>query len=142
MSDFPVEPVPAAGDAAAAEAGQPSESPGPAKSRARLTGAVLIQAITQGSSAVITILAIFLALVVGGVLIVFSDPVVSRAWSSFFAAPGYALGADLGRGLLRLLPDVRRRDPEPVDGQRRIPRRLCRGHLLSALSRPAPRRRR
>ena len=103
MSDVPVDPmpaapdpVPAAGEAvpatAAAEPGQPSEAPGPARSRARLTAGVLIQAITQGSSAVITILAIFLALVVGGVLIVFSDPVVSRAWSSFFTVPGYTLG--------------------------------------------------
>jgi len=103
VSDVPVDPmpaapdpVPAAGEAvpatAAAEPGQPSEAPGPARSRARLTAGVLIQAITQGSSAVITILAIFLALVVGGVLIVFSDPVVSRAWSSFFTVPGYTLG--------------------------------------------------
>ena len=101
MSDVPVDPIPAVPDpvpaaadpvpATAAEPGQPSESPGPVRSRARLTGVVLIQAITQGSSAVITILAIFLALVVGGVLIVFSDPIVSRAWSSFFAAPGYTL---------------------------------------------------
>ena len=53
---------------------------------------MIIQAITQGSSAVITILAIFLALVVGGVLIVFSDPVVTKAWSTFFSYPGYALG--------------------------------------------------
>jgi simple sugar transport system permease protein len=87
VSDIPVDPVPAAGE----PADQPSESPGPAKSRARLTGDVLIHAITHGSSPVVTILAIFLALVVGGVLIVFSDPVVSRAWSSFFAAPGYTL---------------------------------------------------
>jgi len=101
VSDVPVDPIPAVPDpvpaaadpvpATAAEPGQPSESPGPVRSRARLTGVVLIQAITQGSSAVITILAIFLALVVGGVLIVFSDPIVSRAWSSFFAAPGYTL---------------------------------------------------
>jgi len=69
----------------------PSETTGPGKSRARLTGAVIVQAITQGSSPVITVLAIFLALVVGGVLIVFSDPVVTRAWSSFFAVPGYTL---------------------------------------------------
>ena len=87
MSDIPVDPVPAAGE----PADQPSESPRPVKSRARLTAEVIVQAITQGSSAVVTILAIFLALVVGGVLIVFSDPVVSRAWSSFFAAPGYTL---------------------------------------------------
>ena len=92
MSDIPAtgpEPTPAT---PATEPGAPAEAPGPATSRGRLTGSVLIQAITQGSSTVITILAIFLALVVGGVLIVFSDPVVTRAWSSFFANPGYALG--------------------------------------------------
>jgi general nucleoside transport system permease protein len=70
----------------------PDESPGPARSRSRLTGAMLIQAITEGSSAVITILAVFLALVVGAVLIVFSDPVVTKAWGSLFSHPGYALG--------------------------------------------------
>jgi general nucleoside transport system permease protein len=98
VSEIPVaapDPVPAqAPDSATAgpdQSGQPGESPGPATSRTRLTGAVLIQAVTQGSSAVITILAIFLALVVGGVLIVFSDPVVTRAWGSLFTHPGYAL---------------------------------------------------
>jgi general nucleoside transport system permease protein len=65
--------------------------PGQFKRRARLTGRVIIQAITEGSSTVMTILSIFLALVVGGILIVFTDPVVTRAWSQFFAAPGNAL---------------------------------------------------
>jgi general nucleoside transport system permease protein len=95
MSDVPAgepgEPGVPDGPDGPSEPGGPAETPGPAKSRARLTGAVIIQAITEGSSAVITILAIFLALVVGGVLIVFSDPVVTRGWSSFFADPGYAL---------------------------------------------------
>ena len=94
MSEIPVaapDPAPATPDAVAAGPGEPGESPGPAGSRVRLTGAVLIQAVTQGSSAVITTLAIFLALVVGGALIVFSDPVVTRAWTSFFNHPGYAL---------------------------------------------------
>ncbi len=82
MSDLPAalpEPVPDPAPAAAP------------RSRLQLTGAVIIQAITEGSSVVITILAIFLALVVGGVLIVFSDPLVTHAWSSFFAYPGTAL---------------------------------------------------
>jgi simple sugar transport system permease protein len=70
----------------------PTETPEPVRSRPRLTGAVLIQTVTEGSSAVITILAIFLALVVGAVLIVFSDPVVTHAWGSLFSHPGYALG--------------------------------------------------
>jgi simple sugar transport system permease protein len=73
---------------------EPGPDPAPAaapRSRLQLTGAVIIQAITEGSSVVITILAIFLALVVGGVLIVFSDPLVTHAWTSFFAYPGTAL---------------------------------------------------
>ncbi len=48
---------------------------------------------TEGHSAVITILAVFVALVVGAVLIVASDPVVLRAWDSLGYAPGGALSA-------------------------------------------------
>jgi general nucleoside transport system permease protein len=100
VSDIPAtgpDPAPAAADAqvagaTATEPGTPGESAGPRRPRAWLTVGVLIQAVTQGSSAVVTILAIFLALVVGGVLIVFSDPVVTRAWSSLFVDPGYTFG--------------------------------------------------
>jgi general nucleoside transport system permease protein len=104
VTDIPAagqDPVPDPTGPAAGPPGEPAEpgetakhgeTAGPGRTRARLTGSVIIQAITQGSSAVITILAIFLALVVGGVLIVFSDPVVTRAWSAFFTVPGYALG--------------------------------------------------
>jgi len=76
------EPAPAPDDSAPA---------GHGASRGRLTGAAIIQAITEGSPAVITILAIFLALVISALLIVFSDPSVLHAWGSFFAAPGTAL---------------------------------------------------
>jgi ABC-type uncharacterized transport system permease subunit len=61
--------------------------------RGQLTGTAIIAAITEGSSAVITILAIFLALVISALLIVFSDSTVLHAWSTFFAAPGPALSA-------------------------------------------------
>jgi simple sugar transport system permease protein len=64
---------------------------GPA--RGRLSPAALIEAVTHGSSAVITTLAIFAALLVGGILIVVTDPVVLRAWDSFGYAPGAALSA-------------------------------------------------
>src|SRR5215467_14804766 len=67
--------------------------PGEDLGRARMTPGVLIEAVTQGSPAVITVLAIFLALVVGGVLIVVTDPVVLRAWDSFGYAPGTALSS-------------------------------------------------
>ncbi len=63
----------------------------PSPRRTRVTPAVIIGAITQGSPAVITILAIFSALVVGGVLIVVTDPIVLRAWDSLTYAPGTAL---------------------------------------------------
>jgi general nucleoside transport system permease protein len=77
-----VQPVPPE----SAEPVQPGQ-PG----RRRLTGNAIIQAIIQGRPAVVTVLAIFLALVAGGLLIVFSDPVVLHAWSQFFSAPGTAL---------------------------------------------------
>src|SRR5215467_1978038 len=70
-----------------AQAGQP----GGRKPRLKLTGSMIIEAIIYGSPAVITILAIFLALVVSALLIVFSDPSVLHAWAAFFNAPGQAL---------------------------------------------------
>jgi general nucleoside transport system permease protein len=63
----------------------------PPRSRVQLTGAAIIQAIIEGSPVVITILAIFMALVISALLIVFSDNNVLHAWSTFFSAPGAAL---------------------------------------------------
>src|SRR5215470_4330272 len=68
-----------------------TEPTGKGSKRGKLTGAVIIQAITEGSNVVITILGIFLALVISALLIVFSDPGVLHAWGSFFSAPGTAL---------------------------------------------------
>jgi simple sugar transport system permease protein len=65
----------------------------PPRRRQPLTGAAVIQAITEGSPVVITILAVVVALVIGAVLIVASDPVVLRAWDSFGYAPGAAFSA-------------------------------------------------
>ncbi|HEY7483560.1 MAG TPA: hypothetical protein VH912_03780, partial [Streptosporangiaceae bacterium] len=67
--------------------------PAPSQPRGRLTGSAIIQAVTEGQTAVIVILAVFVALVIGAVLIVASDPVVLRAWASFGYAPGAALSA-------------------------------------------------
>src|SRR6266700_6937100 len=66
----------AAAPPAQAAAGQPpAAANGDRPARRRwLTGGEIIQALTHGSSAVITTLAIFLALIAGGLLIVFSDP--------------------------------------------------------------------
>jgi ABC-type uncharacterized transport system permease subunit len=51
----------------------------------------IIEAILEGRPAVVTALAIVVAMVVGGVLIAFSDPVVLHAWSLFFSDPGNAI---------------------------------------------------
>lgn len=47
----------------------------------------------RGNTAIITLLAFFSALVVGGVIIIFATPSVMAAWGGFFAAPGRALAA-------------------------------------------------
>ena len=54
---------------------------------------MVISAITEGSPAVVTTLAILLALVIGGLLIAFSDTAVLHAWNTFFSAPGAAISA-------------------------------------------------
>ncbi|MBO0776954.1 MAG: ABC transporter permease [Actinobacteria bacterium] len=51
-----------------------------------------MDAIIQGNSAVVTIAAFVVAIVVGGLLIAFTDPVVLHAWGQFTAAPGTAFG--------------------------------------------------
>jgi len=61
--------------------------------RRPLTGHAIIQAVTEGNSVVITILAFVIALLVGAVLIVASDPVVLRAWDSFGYGPGAAFSS-------------------------------------------------
>jgi general nucleoside transport system permease protein len=67
------------------------EQPGGGRSWLGRAGNTFIEAIVYGSPAVITILAIFMALVVSALLIVFSDPNVLHAWAAFFNAPGQAL---------------------------------------------------
>src|SRR5215467_2782082 len=81
--------------AAPQQAPEPAEAaPQPGrKGRVQLTGTAIISAITEGSPAIVTILAIFMALVISALLIVFSDPGVLHAWGNFFSAPGTALSA-------------------------------------------------
>jgi general nucleoside transport system permease protein len=73
---------------AAPPAGEPGGPP-----RGQGLNHMVISAITEGSPAVVTTLAILLALVVGGLIIAFSDTAVLHAWNSFFAAPGAAISA-------------------------------------------------
>jgi len=56
-------------------------------------GQALITAILDGNPVVVTILAIIAAVVLGGLLIAFSDPVVLHLWSTFFSNPGAAISA-------------------------------------------------
>src|SRR5690348_12422738 len=84
------EPGPATAATATAD-GTGTATPG--QPRGRLTGSAIIHAVTEGNSVVITILAVFVALVIGAILIVASDPVVLRAWASFGYGPGTALSA-------------------------------------------------
>ena len=47
----------------------------------------------EGNSAVVTFLAIFSAIVIGGLLIAFTSPSVLHAWSKLFSHPGNAFAS-------------------------------------------------
>ena len=53
-------------------------------------GQILRQTFLEGNSFVVTILALFTALVVGGLINAFSNTAVLHAWSNLFSAPGHA----------------------------------------------------
>jgi ABC-type uncharacterized transport system permease subunit len=65
----------------------------PAPAGGRSLGARFLQELTSTSPVLVIVLAVFTALVVGAVLIVFSDESVLSTWGYFFAAPGDALSA-------------------------------------------------
>jgi simple sugar transport system permease protein len=50
----------------------------------------LLNAVLEGNSAVVTLLAIISAIIIGGLLIAFTSPVVLHAWSKVFSHPGVA----------------------------------------------------
>jgi simple sugar transport system permease protein len=54
---------------------------------------VVFDAVVEGNSVTVTLLAFVAAIVVGGLLIAFTDPVVLPKFGHFFSAPGGALGA-------------------------------------------------
>ena len=68
------------------------ESPGRPASTGRVseTGRALISAIVEGSPAVVTFLAIVAALVLGALLIAFTNTAVLHAWGRLFSNPGNA----------------------------------------------------
>ncbi|HEY5353196.1 MAG TPA: hypothetical protein VIK57_12130, partial [Streptosporangiaceae bacterium] len=93
MSEPPAPPPPAAeppaAESAAGGASSAQSIPGPS-GRGQFGRAVL-DGILEGNSVVVTILAIVVAMVLGGLLIAFTDPAVLQAWGSFFTAPGNAI---------------------------------------------------
>ena len=68
------------------------ESPGRPASTGRVseTGRALISAIVEGSPAVVTFLAIVAAMVLGALLIAFTNTTVLHAWGRLFSNPGNA----------------------------------------------------
>ncbi len=91
------DPSPARGPAPAAgllpDAGPgPATGSGPAAGRPPgYFGHAIIDAILEGRPVVLTVLAIATAVVLGGLLIAFSDTIVLSAWSRFFSDPGNAI---------------------------------------------------
>ena len=78
---------------AAAPAGEVpggGETGGPPQAGRPSLGQAVIAAIIQGNSAVVTIAAFVAAIVIGGLLIAFTDPAVLHAWSQLGSAPGNA----------------------------------------------------
>jgi ABC-type uncharacterized transport system permease subunit len=55
--------------------------------------ATFVEGILEGNSATVTVLAIVAAIVAGGLLIAFSDPLVLPKFGHFFQSPGAAIGA-------------------------------------------------
>ncbi|MGH3394637.1 MAG: hypothetical protein ACRDPO_08100, partial [Streptosporangiaceae bacterium] len=90
----PEEEPPTAPDPAALDltGGSPDVTASTSDERPRQPfGRILVQSIVEGNSVVVTVLAIIVAIVVGGLLIAFTDPVVLSAWGKFFSAPGNAI---------------------------------------------------
>ena len=52
---------------------------------------VVLDAVLEGNSVIVTILAIFTAIVLGGLLIAFTNTAVLHAWGNLFADPGNAI---------------------------------------------------
>jgi|tagenome__1003787_1003787.scaffolds.fasta_scaffold20987078_3 ABC-type uncharacterized transport system permease subunit len=82
------DPPPAASPAGTATTAPKPEEPGERRS----FGQLLRQSVTEGNSFTVTVLAIFAALVVGGLINAFTNTTVLHAWSNLFSDPGHAFG--------------------------------------------------
>ena len=79
---------------------EPPGSPGPATATKqeeksgeshRSFGQILRESILEGNSVTVIFLAIFTAIVIGGLLNAFTNTTVLHAWGNFFSAPGAAI---------------------------------------------------
>ncbi len=77
-------------DPAPAAPSAPAPADGPRDRRPPFSR-VLLDAVLEGNSVVVTILAIFTAIVLGGLLIAFTNTAVLHAWGNFFSHPGNAI---------------------------------------------------
>jgi len=81
------EQAPAAGPATA------EKKNGGDETHRRSFGQTLRESILEGNSVTVTVLAIFTAIVIGGLLNAFTNTKVLHAWGNFFSAPGAAIAA-------------------------------------------------
>ncbi len=92
-ADAGATPAAGAGAADGGAAGTAQAATGETGGRRPRLGPLLIESIVEGNSVVVTVLAIVTAIVVGGLLIAFTDPAVLHVWGSFVAdGPGYSIG--------------------------------------------------
>jgi len=83
-------PPPATGSAAT----PPPATEEAAKGRNhRPFGEILRQSVLEGNTVTVTVLALFTATVLGGLLVAFTNTAVLHAWGNFFSAPGHAIAA-------------------------------------------------
>jgi ABC-type uncharacterized transport system permease subunit len=91
MTDQTPAPGQAPGPGPAGDPGSTGPGAGrQARDRAAASARFIINSVVNGSPAVVTILAIVAALVLGALLIAFSDTTVLHAWSQLFSNPGNA----------------------------------------------------
>jgi simple sugar transport system permease protein len=79
--------------AAAAEPGAGTDEPGAPKGKGGFSIRRVIDDIWTTNPVTTTVLAFLLAMAIGGILIIISDPTVTAKYGYFFAAPGDALAA-------------------------------------------------
>ena len=87
------EPKPATPEQAGSVATTAAKTTGDEQAGRASFGQVLRQSLLEGNSFTITVLAIFSALVVGGLINAFSNTNVLHAWGHLFSSPGHAFAA-------------------------------------------------